>query len=64
MCIFLLSVVFQEETIEETIDNGQLEELIQDGKRELTLIDKYAEWKLWEAVEELSKGKAGDQKQG
>lgn len=36
---------------------GQLEELIIDGKQELELIDKYAEWRLWEAVEELNKGR-------
>lgn len=45
----------QEETIEEEINNGQLEELIVDGKQELKLIDKYAEWRLWEAVESLNK---------
>ena len=47
----------QEEAIEDDINNGQLEELIVDGKNELKLIDKYAEWRLWEAVEELNKGK-------
>lgn len=26
-----------------------------DGKNELKLIDKYAEWRLWEAVDELNK---------
>ncbi|CAM9210160.1 unnamed protein product [Laminaria digitata] len=44
-----------EEAIEDEINHGQLEELIMDGKNELKLIDKYAEWRLWEAVEELNK---------
>lgn len=45
----------QEEAIEEEINHGQLEELLVDGKNELKLIDKYAEWRLWEAVDELNK---------
>lgn len=45
----------QEEAIEDEIDHGQLEELLVDGKNELKLIDKYAEWRLWEAVDELNK---------
>lgn len=45
----------QEEAIEDEISNGQLEELLVDGKNELTLISKYAEWRLWEAVDELNK---------
>ncbi|CAM9627374.1 unnamed protein product [Scytosiphon promiscuus] len=44
-----------EEAIEDEINHGQLEELLVDGKNELKLIDKYAEWRLWEAVEELNK---------
>ncbi|CAN0119630.1 unnamed protein product [Ectocarpus sp. 12 AP-2014] len=43
-----------EETIEDEINHGQLEELLVDGKNELKLIDKYAEWRLWEAVDELN----------
>ncbi|CAM9492363.1 unnamed protein product [Ascophyllum nodosum] len=55
-----------EEKIEDIVDNGQLEELILDGKRELELIEKYSEWRLWEAVEELDREKSevGAQKEG
>ena len=59
-------VTLQEEKIEDIVDNGQLEELILDGKRELELIEKYSEWRLWEAVEELDREKSevGAQKEG
>ncbi|CAM9453716.1 unnamed protein product [Choristocarpus tenellus] len=42
-----------EEKIEEEINMGQLEELIEQGESELHLIEKYAEWRLWERVKEL-----------
>ncbi|CAM9905531.1 unnamed protein product [Discosporangium mesarthrocarpum] len=42
-----------EEKIEEEINMGQLEELIQQGESEMRLIDIYAEHRLWETVEEL-----------
>lgn len=45
----------QEEAIEDEINDGQLEEMLVDGINELKLIDKYAEWRLWEAVDELNK---------
>jgi hypothetical protein len=35
-------------TIEQVIGVGQVEELIEHAKMELTLIPEYASWKLWE----------------
>ena len=37
--------------LEEELDDGQLEEIIQQGEDELSLIDDYAEWKYWETEE-------------
>lgn len=47
----------QEETIEQIIALGQLEEMIQQGKDELTLIDKYYESKIWEEIERMNEGR-------
>ncbi|KAL3683186.1 hypothetical protein R1sor_001208 [Riccia sorocarpa] len=37
--------------IEKRVGNGQVEQLIQQAKDELTLIPKMTEWKPWEAPE-------------
>lgn len=47
----------QEETIEQEINRGQLEELIEQGNMELKLIDKYYEWRMWEVVEKMNSGR-------
>lgn len=47
----------QEEAIEQEINRGQLEELIEQGKLELKLVDKYYEWRMWEAVEKMNMGR-------
>lgn len=44
-----------EETIEDILEMGQLEEMIEQAHEELELIDIYKENKVWEAVEELKR---------
>ncbi|OMH83977.1 NADH dehydrogenase [ubiquinone] 1 alpha subcomplex subunit 5 [Zancudomyces culisetae] len=39
-------------SIEEKIGNGQIEELIIAAKEELSLLNKVAEWKVWEKLAE------------
>ncbi|PVU85563.1 hypothetical protein BB559_006946 [Furculomyces boomerangus] len=50
-----LSVVSQNtnvETIEEILDAGHIEEVIGVAEDELKLVDKMAEWKVWEPLHE------------
>lgn len=47
----------QEEVIEKTIALGQLEEMIEQGKLELKLIDKYHETRMWEVVDQMNEGR-------
>lgn len=47
----------QEEKIEQTIALGQLEEMIEEGKDELKLIDMYYDAKMWEVVDKMNEGR-------
>lgn len=46
-----------EEKIEQTIALGQLEEMIEEGKDELKLIDMYYDAKMWEVVDKMNEGR-------